>query len=86
LIPQQIYTWRRRFIAQGILASSDEEPNFLPVTIAPPVAEDVAGRSRKAGGRPPRIEIRCKGGRVLKISADIDYDVLQRLIRTVEKA
>ncbi len=41
LIPQQIYTWRRRFIAQGILEVSDEVPNFLPVTIAPPVAEEV---------------------------------------------
>ena len=86
LIPQQIYTWRRRFIAKGILAVSDEVPNFLPVTIAPPVAEDGKEPSRKVRARPPRIEIRCKGGRILKISADMNYDLLQGLIRTVEEA
>jgi transposase len=33
-----------------------------------------------------RIEIRCKGGRVLKVEVGIDPAVLQALIRSVEAA
>lgn len=86
LIPQQIYTWRRRFIAKGLVAVADEAASFLPVTITPEVEPDLEEPSRKARSRPSRIEIRCKGGRILKISADMDSDLLQGLIRTVEEA
>ncbi len=86
LIPQQIYTWRRRFIAKGLVAVADEAASFLPVTITPEVEPDVEEPSRKARSRPSRIEICCKGGRILKISADMDSDLLQVLIRTVEEA
>jgi transposase len=86
LIPQQIYTWRRQFRAKGLVAVSDKAASFLPVTIAPEVEPDLEEPSRKVRSRPARIEIRCKGGRILKITADMDHGLLQGLIRTVEEA
>lgn len=40
----------------------------------------------KCAARPMRIEIGCKGGRVLKVEANIAPDVLKALIRSVEEA
>lgn len=40
----------------------------------------------KRAARPMRIEIGCKGGRVLKVEANIAPDILKALIRSVEDA
>ncbi|WP_370880035.1 transposase [Shinella sedimenti] len=40
----------------------------------------------KRSARPTRIEIGCKGGRVLKVEANIEPDVLKALICSVEDA
>ena len=83
IVPQQIYTWRR-----DLRASS---PTFLPVVVAPP--EEMATREGMVGGkgkeRPAgveRIEVRCRNGRVLKVAAGLDAEVLKALIRAVEAA
>ena len=84
IVPQQIYTWRRELRASS--------PTFLPVVVAPP--EEMATREGAVGGngkeRPTRgverIEVRCRNGRVLKVAAGLDAEVLKALIRAVEAA
>jgi hypothetical protein len=86
---QQIYTWRRKFAA----AQSEPVVSFLPVALIATETSDEAGRpaptdkpAAKRSTRPVRIEIGCKGGRVLKVEATIAPEVLKALIRSVEEA
>ena len=87
--PQQIYTWRRKFAAEN----AEPLVSFLPVALIAtgtsdeaehPVPTDKPAAKRTA--RPMRIEIGCRGGRVLKVEANIEPDVLKALIRSVEDA
>lgn len=87
--PQQIYAWRRK------LAVEQSEPvvSFLPVALIATETSDEAERpapaakpAAKRSARPMRIEIGCKGGRILKVEANIAPDVLKALIRSVEDA
>lgn len=87
--PQQIYAWRRKFAAEQF------EPvvSFLPVALIATDARESPERAApddkpaaKRSARPMRIEIGCKGGRVLKVEANIAPDVLKALIRSVEDA
>jgi len=86
LLPQQIYTWRRRF---RVSPSSDPAASFLPVTVldeTPPPSCDLShatGRTARPSGR---IEIVCRNGRVVKVSAGFDVERLGALIRAVETA
>lgn len=87
--PQQIYTWRRKFLAK----QSEPVISFLPVALIATETSDEAERpapvekpAAKRSARPMRIEIGCKGGRVLKVEANIGPDVLKALIRSVEDA
>jgi|EndMetStandDraft_7_1072992.scaffolds.fasta_scaffold12443_6 transposase len=95
VVPQQIYIWRRQLLAKakadaGVHGAS---PRFLPVAVigeteapeTPQQSERTADKPRGTA-RQARIEIRCKGGRVLKVEAGIDPAVLQALIRSVESA
>lgn len=96
VVPQQIYLWRRQLLAK-VRADADVHgapPRFLPVSvIAEPDQPEAPRGERAADGEKPRvvarsnrIEIRCKGGRVLKVEADLDPAVLRTLIRSVEEA
>jgi transposase len=87
--PQQIYTWRRKFTAE----QTEPVVSFLPVALIATPSSDEAERpapvdkpTTKRSARPIRIEIGCKGGRVLKVEANIEPDVLKALIRSVEDA
>ncbi|MVA59459.1 IS66-like element accessory protein TnpA [Agrobacterium vitis] len=88
--PQQIYSWRRKFAA----AQTKPVVSFLPVALIAPGPTREAERpnasdkptAMKRSVKPMRIEIGCKGGRVLKVEADIAPDVLKALIRSVEEA
>jgi transposase len=88
--PQQIYTWRRKFAA----ARTNPVVSFLPVALIAPEPTSEAERpnavdkptAAKRSVKPMRIEIGCKGGRILKVEADIAPDVLKALIRSVEEA
>jgi transposase len=40
----------------------------------------------KRSAKPSRIEIGCKGGRILKVDASIAPETLKALIRSVEEA
>ena len=93
VVPQQIYAWRRKFAEdRGKLL---QEPCFLPVTLVESAAETSGEAPEEEAARKPaskkaartgRIEIRCKGGRVLKVEADLEPALLQELIRSVEEA
>ena len=87
--PQQIYTCRRKFAE----ARSEPVVSFLPVALIAKETSDEAERAApvdkpatKRSACPMRIEIGCKGGRVLKVEANIGPDVLKALIRSVEDA
>ena len=93
VLPQQIYAWRRKFSqGQGKLL---QEPCFLPVTLvaseaetagSTPDAEGIRKSAPTKAARTGRIEILCKGGRVLTVDAGLEPAVLQDLIRSVEAA
>jgi transposase len=88
--PQQIYTWRRKFAAMR----AEPVVSLLPVALIasepgcdaerPNTADKPTAMKRSV--KPMRIEIGCKGGRILKVEADIAPDVLKALIRSVEEA
>ncbi|TAX63337.1 IS66 family insertion sequence hypothetical protein [Rhizobium ruizarguesonis] len=90
LKPQQIYTWRKKFAAE----QAEPVVSFLPVALISSESSSETERSgsadkpaaAKRSARPMRIEIGCKGGRVLKVEASIAPDVLKALIRSVEEA
>jgi transposase len=89
ILPQQIYAWRRAF---RLAATDDRDtPSFLPVTIVPAAEEPPrlrSGECEKIGGaiRGGKVEIRCKGGRVLKFDHSLDPATLRALIRAAEEA
>jgi transposase len=95
VVPQQIYIWRRQLLAKARAEASGHSapPRFLPVAVVnetevpeeAPQGECTVERPRGTA-RQARIEIRCKGGRVLKVAAGIDPAALQALIRSVESA
>ncbi|PWE53401.1 hypothetical protein DEM27_25980 [Metarhizobium album] len=85
--PQQIYTWRRKFAAE----QAEPVVSFLPVALIATPSSDEAERpapvdkpTTKRSARPIRIKIGCKGGRVLKVEANIEPDVLKALIRSLK--
>ena len=87
--PQQVYTWRRKLAAER----SEPVVSFLPVALIATETNGEAERpapvdkpAAKRSARPMRIEIGCKGGRVLKVEANIAPDVLKALICSVEDA
>lgn len=76
--PQQIYAWRRKFAAE----QSEPVVSFLPVALIATETSDEVERTgpvdkpaAKRSARPMRIEIGCKGGRVLKVEANIAAQV-----------
>ncbi|WP_440980922.1 IS66-like element accessory protein TnpA [Shinella sumterensis] len=87
--PQQIYTWRRKFAAEQTEPVVSSCQSHLIATASSDEAERPAPADKpttKRSARPIRIEIGCKGGRVLKVEAKIAPDVLKALIRSVEEA
>lgn len=96
VIPQQIYSWRRQLHGRASVEAGEQEepPVFLPVSVVCEPKESRVDRPVSHGKKPKiastrasRIEITlAKGGRILKVAADLDPAVLQALIRAVEKA
>ncbi|MDT3379558.1 transposase [Labrys neptuniae] len=90
VLPQQIYTWRRKLgLGSG---GGRPEITLLPVAVIPQSKVGDAERPGPGGRSHPkrpakaRIEIGCRGGRVLKVEADIAPELLKVLIRAVEEA
>lgn len=91
--PQQLYRWRRE-LRQGRLGRNEPEPpTFLPVSLADHEGRDAeptpalarrANRRRSTTGS--RVEIVLANGRVLRVDAGIEVEVLQRLVGVLEAA
>jgi len=75
-------TWRRQY-RNGELGGA-RAPAFVPIMVAPevPVAAPVA-RSRRS--LKAKVEIALKNGRRLTLPADIDPEVLSRLLGAVDE-
>jgi len=90
VIPQQIYAWRRKFTQEAEAFAPADRTTFLPVTVVARAKPDQPDGKEEKGQfssrRAASVEIRCKGGRVLKVAAGLDPALLQTLIRTVEAA
>lgn len=92
ILPQQIYTWRKK-LGRDIRSTGGSGVTLLPVALIGPDSESETDRAvaaeKVAAKRPAklsRIEIGCKGGRVLKVDASIAPETLKALIRSVEEA
>lgn len=92
VLPQQIYTWRKK-LGRDIRSSGGSGVTLLPVALIGPDAESKMDRAAaaekvtaKRSAKLSRIEIGCKGGRVLKVDASIAPEALKALIRSVEEA
>lgn len=81
ILPQQIRRWRRQLF--GEVPVAPETAIFAPVTLVEPPAPP-GGRSSKP--RPVMVEISLRNGRVLKVAADLERQVLASLIACVEAA
>ncbi|MFB2567027.1 hypothetical protein [Rhizobium sp. IMFF44] len=79
------------------VAAEQAEPvvSFLSVSLIATGASDGAEQSAstdnkpaaaKRSAHPVRIEIGCKGGRILKVETGIASEVLKALIRSVKEA
>ena len=92
ILAPQIYAWRRKFSRAAESGDPPTSPVFLPVTVVPAVAPEVtpgheaAGKTKASQRRSMNVEIRCKGGRVLKVDAGLAPSVVQALVRAVEEA
>ncbi|MBX4893865.1 IS66-like element accessory protein TnpA [Rhizobium bangladeshense] len=92
ILPQQIYTWRKK-LGRDTRSPARSGVTLLPVALIGPDAESETDRATaaekvtaKRSAKPSRIEIGCKGGRVLKVDASIALATLKALIRSVEEA
>lgn len=96
IIPQQIYAWRRKFVRDAEVEAAPDTATFLPVTVVPnevlggvPNGDPERSSASERKGpwrRAAQVEVRCKGGRVLKVEAALEPSLLQALIRVIEAA
>ena len=90
VMPQQIYAWRRKFVREAEAVASPDMATFLPVAVIPRAepeqSADTGPKASPSSRRSTRVEIRCRGGRVLKVTAGLAPALLQALIRVVETA
>ncbi|WP_284945632.1 IS66-like element accessory protein TnpA [Acidisoma cladoniae] len=85
VLPQQIYAWRRKFSRPKL--KSPEIASFIPVSLIG-ASESSSEGSKRSGGRSrcKDVEIVLKNGRLLRIAADMDLEVLSSLVACVEAA
>ena len=85
VLPQQIYAWRKKFSPPKLEAS--KTASFIPVSVIGPL-ECPADGSKGSGvrSRSKDVEIVLGNGRVLRVAADLDLELLSSLIACVEAA
>ncbi|MHC2486217.1 IS66-like element accessory protein TnpA [Sinorhizobium meliloti] len=83
ILPQQIYAWRKKFSPPKLEAP--KSASFIPVSVITPL-ESPADGSKRSGlrSRSKDVEIVLRNGRVLRIAADLDLQLLSALIACVE--
>lgn len=85
VLPQQIYAWRRKLSPPELKPS--ETVSFVPVSLVGG-AESLSDGSKRSGARSrwKGVEIVLRNGRLLRIAADMDLEVLSSLVACVEAA
>jgi|GEM_PF-580086 len=85
VLPQQIYAWRKKFSPPKL--ESPETASFAPVSLIGP-SENPSDGSKRSGvrSRCKDVEIVLRNGRLLRIAADMDLEVLSSLVACVEAA
>lgn len=83
VLPQQIYAWRKKFSPPKL--KSPETVSFIPVSLIGASENDGATRS-SVRSRRKDVEIVLRNGRLLRIAADMDLEVLSSLVACVEAA
>ena len=85
VLPQQIYAWRKKFSLPKL--NSPEIASFIPVSIIGG-SESSSDSSKRSGVRLKckDVEIVLRNGRLLRIAADMDLEVLSSLVACVEAA
>jgi len=85
ILPQQIYAWRKKFSPPD--SKSLKTASFIPVALIGP-SESPSEGSKRSGvrSRCKDVEIVLRNGRVLKIAADMDLELLSSLVACIEAA
>jgi transposase len=85
VLPQQIYAWRRKLLPPELKPS--ETVSFVPVSLVGG-SESLSDGSKRSGARSrwKDVEIVLRNGRLLRIAADMDLEVLSSLVACVEAA
>jgi transposase len=85
VLPQQIYAWRKKFSLPKL--NSPEIASFIPVSFIGG-SESSSDSSKRSGVRLKckDVEIVLRNGRLLRIAAEVDLEVLSSLIACVEAA
>ncbi|WP_183920505.1 transposase [Rhizobium lentis] len=85
VLPQQIYAWRKKFSPPEL--KFPETLSFVPVSLVGG-SESVSDGSKRSDPRSrcKDVEIVLRNGRVLRIAADMDLEVLSSLVACVEAA
>ena len=84
-LSQQIFAWRKKFSPPDLTAP--ETASFIPVSLNG-ASESVSDGSKRSGSRSrcKDVEIVLRNGRLLRITADMDLEVLSSLVACVEAA
>lgn len=83
--PQQIYAWRKKFSPPEL--KSPETVSFTPVSLIGGSESPSDGSTRSCvRSRRNDVEIVLRNGRLLRIAADMDLEVLSSLVACVEAA
>jgi transposase len=85
VVPQQIYAWRKKFSLPKL--NSPEIASFIPVSLVGG-SESSSDSSKRSDVRLKckDVEIVLRNGRLLRIAADMDLEVLSSLVACVEAA
>lgn len=85
VLPQQIYAWRKKFSPPKL--KSPETVSFIPVSLIGASESPSDGATRSSlRSRRKDVEIVLRNGRLLRIAADMDLEVLSSLVACVEAA
>ena len=74
-----LFRWRRDLTKRTRSASASSEQSFLPVRLPPPSMPALPTPARSG-----TIEVVLAGGRSLRVSSDVDTDMLVRIVEALE--
>ncbi|EHH09157.1 IS66-like element accessory protein TnpA [Mesorhizobium amorphae] len=85
VLPQQIYAWRKKFSPPKL--KPPETVSLIPVSLIGASESPSDGSTRSSvRSRRKDVEIVLRNGRLLRIAADMDLEVLSSLVACVEAA